>query len=130
MKKVKFNASTSVHMIPDDKMAGIKQKLGELELEDMVKYNAYLNGMIHRFKFQDVKIDQVIEVPDWYYQGHKDQVASQGVSFDHYRDKLGNRSPFDMEEALRHGDVTDPTKTMKQVKLFDLIDDQKKSIRQ
>jgi hypothetical protein len=87
----------------------------------MTKYTSYLHGMVNRFKFQDVKSGDIIEVPDWYYEGNKERHVSQGVSFDHYTDKHGNRTPFKTEEAVRHGDMTDPAQTMKKVKLFDLV---------
>lgn len=127
MVKVKFNARTSVHMIPDNKIDDIRTNLEALELEDIQKYITQVNVLARRFQFKDAKIGDIIEVPQWYYEANKGKSVAQGVSFDKYTDKGGHRSPFNTAEAVKHGDMTDPTKTMQIVKLFDLVEETKKS---
>jgi hypothetical protein len=120
MKKIKFNATTSVHMIPDDIYPQHCKEMKDLRYKNFKDLGPRIAAG-SEFELHDVKIGDVIEVPEWYYESKKDIYISVSVSFEKYKDKSGNPIPYNMEEAIRHGDVDDPRQTMKKVKLFDLV---------
>lgn len=121
MKRVKFNATSGFNNIPEDQYADYCAEFSTMKKKDYKNYKERLSAGSD-FEFVAVEIGQTVDVPNWYYEAHKNSMASIGVSFDKYKTKAGQRRPYMMAEALMHGDVKDE-KTMTQVKLFDLIED-------
>lgn len=122
MKKVKFNVTTSFEMRPDELDQEYKDKYNHLRRTDYRKYADRIPGGPD-FEIVHVKIDEIIDVPDHYYDRNKNRVVDQSVSFDKYVDRAGNRIPFAYSEAARHGDVKHDTPAVKSIKLFELIED-------
>lgn len=128
-KKVRFNAHGSVHLIPDDEFIKIQAKADDLEGRNMSERQSYVNSVRWKFRTIDVKPGDIIEVPDHYYESFKDQVTSVPISFDHYTDETGLRSSFNMQESIRHRDITaeeanaikQTGKVIREVKLFELV---------
>jgi hypothetical protein len=120
-KKVKFNCTTSVLQIPDNKYEAYIASMAKLEEENYEAFILKLKAGT-KFKFQSVKAGDIIEVPDHYYEANKNRVIKQGVSFDKYTDRHGKRIPFNTAEAVKHGDMKDPLAVMQSVMLFDLIE--------
>ena len=121
-KLVRFNCNTAFRNIPDSKFNIEVKRLDEMADEDIKKFGETLAYQRTKFALVDVKKNQEVMIPDWYYENHKDYVVSLPVSFDKYRDRRGNRIPFSTEEALKHGDISDINETMKVVKKFELIE--------
>ncbi len=122
MKRVKFNVTTSVHMIPDEVYPDLCASLKKMKYEKFSDYRERIAAG-SEFEMTSVNIGDVLDVPNWYYNVHKDYECSQGISFDKYTDKAGNRIPFDTAEAVKHGDMDDPKEMMKVVRKFDLVED-------
>jgi len=120
MKKVRFNATTSVMMLPDSQFPEYNKEMADLKNNDYKRYQEkLLQG--DPYPTVDVKADEVLDIPDWYYEAYKTRTVTVPVSFDKYKDdRSGLRSPFNNKEALRHGDIANETETMKTVKLFEL----------
>lgn len=120
MQKVQFNVNTSVHMIPDEVYEDFKHKMNEMKFKSFKDYQQRLLAG-SEYQYVDVKIGDIIDVPEWYYKAHKNDKCNIGVSFSKYKDKSGKLMPFKTEEAVRHGDMDDPAATMKEVSRFTLV---------
>lgn len=119
-KLVRFNVHTSVHMIPDEDYPLIVAELKEMRRKDRKNYvQTIIDGS--DYIVEEVRIGQQLEVPGWYYEAHKNDRANIPNSFEHYKDRQGNRTPFNAAEAIRHGDMKDASELTKDVKLFDLV---------
>ncbi len=123
MKLVRFNVSTEYHNIPDDKYHKECEIMEKLEEDDWEKFAKKLSSTRNKYPYVTVKIGTESPVPNWYYEAHKDDAIEVSVSFDKYTDRFGNRIPFNMEEALKHGDVRSLEHNTKYVKRFELIED-------
>jgi hypothetical protein len=121
MKLVKFNVSSTVHMIPDELYQEYCSSIRKLKYE---KFTDYCNRIKAGSEFEVIQapLGSVIEIPDWYFEAYKNNEVSVGVSFDKYKDKTGQRRAYKMEEALMHGDVR-TTETMRKVKVFELVEE-------
>lgn len=122
MKQVKFNVTTSYHNIPDNKYDAECIKMKKLREENLRQYCDVIAIGDTNFEFVDVQAGDIVNVPDWYYNAHKDDIMTVANSFDKYTDREGNRVPFDMQEAYKHGDINDLNETMLKVRKFVLYD--------
>lgn len=127
MKKVKFNVSTNIHMIPDDKIEQLRIQMHTLQYgdengngSDYTKYRDRLAAG-SPFSYKMVTVGETTEVPDWYYNANKDRAISVGNSFSKYTDGNGGIIPYNAAEAEKHGDLKHRNETMKTVKLFELV---------
>lgn len=128
-KWVKFNCNTVFHNIPDDKLMGLKEEMLNLLKTNYKSYCERLGSEYSEFEQKLVKIDDEVEVPNWYYESYKDSVTDMPNSFDIYKAADGTHRPFNMDEAVRHRQVKDVKETTRKVKLFDLIRDLDKKIK-
>lgn len=121
MRKVKFNVTTSVHMIPENIYQELIDKLHHMKFND---YKAFQQRILAGTEYQmlDVKEGDIVEVPDWYYEAHKKDTLTIGNSFEHYKDAQGNLTPFNTAEAVRHGDMKDSKQTVKTVLRFEAVE--------
>jgi hypothetical protein len=124
VKLVKFNVNTEFHNIPDEKYQKECEIMERLEDEDWEKYAKRLTSSRTKYQYVGVKISDEVSIPNWYYDKHKDDTVEVSISFSKYRSPDGSQMiPFDMKEAIRHGDVGDVEQTMKTVKRFELVRD-------
>lgn len=121
MHRVKFNVTTSVHMIPDSIYSDFREKMSQMKFNSFKDYQQRLLAGTE-YQMLDVKDGDIIEVPDWYYEAHKKDTLTIGNSFDHYKDAQGNLTPFNTAEAVRHGDMKDPKQTIKTVLRFEAVE--------
>lgn len=130
-KKVKFNVHGSYHNIPDEKIREIKAKCDELEMSDIKQLQAYRDAMSSRFGFKTYKPDDIVDVPNWYFEACKDQTTVSPVSFNTYKDKSGLPMMYDVDEAVRHGQIKEENRNtlIKEMKLFDFIQDNDEEAR-
>jgi hypothetical protein len=121
MHKVKFNVATTVHMIPDEVYLDHLKEMKEMKYKDFKSFSQRIVvGTEHAML--DIKIGDIVDVPNWYYEINKNRVMRVSNSFPKYRDKNGNLTPFDTEEAIKHGDMDNPLDTMKTIKMFELVE--------
>ena len=133
MKLVKFNVNTEFHNIPDQDYTAELKRRKDLRFSNFKEYKEMLLNpqLFDDWEYIRVGIGDEKEVPNWYYEAHKNDKIEISVAFDKYTDKMGNRIPFKMEEAVRHRDVQDENDTMRTVTRFELIKDlDKKETRQ
>ncbi len=123
MKTIKFNVTTSYRNIPDSKYHSDIKKMEDLKENEPEKWLEVIKHQFNKYPLIDVKSGDVVNVPDWYYETQKNDVIEVARSFDKYKDKAGNRVPFDVEEAIRHGDIghNEENKTMMTIKKFELV---------
>lgn len=127
MKTVKFNGSTNYPLIPDNEIEAYRKEIAELKNGDLSKRQQFVGiiqegGSSTRYGFIEVKIGDVRDVPDWYYNANKNNEVILPISSDKYKNKEGEIIPFNMQEHIRHGHATN-TNTIQIVKLFDLVAD-------
>lgn len=123
-KLVKFNATTSIRIISDAEYSIRKDKLEELAKTDAMQYQTRLGYESNIYTYRHVKVGDELEVPNWWYETHKDSMVTVPVHLPTYYQGKDKKAvePFKMDEALKHGQVKSLEKTQ-QVKLFDLVKD-------
>lgn len=128
MKRVKFNFTTSIHMIPDEIYEEFKNQMHEMKFKSFKDYQQRLLAGTE-FQMADVKIGNTLEVPDWYYEAHKNDLLSIGLSIDNYKDRAGNRMPFIQNggenaqaDAINHYSI-EAEKTMDKKPRFELVEE-------
>ena len=122
MKKVKFNVTSAVHMIPDEIYSKKVEEFKKMKYGNPTQYREYIM-MGDEFPIVNVAIGEVIEVPDWYFNAHKDRVVE--IPHNSYF-KYDNGTPmsFSSAEAKKWGIET----ILKdKVKKFELIPDSAKA---
>ena len=121
MKKVKFNASTIVHMLPDSEIETLRKEYNELKRYHHKDYQSRLQAGSDYATYH-VSAGDVLEVYDWWYEAHKDRYVEVPIHIDSY--SLHNDTkqpiPFDLSDAVRHGHIK-TNDTLQRVKLFDLV---------
>jgi len=121
MKLVKFNVRTSFHNIPDAKYKVECEKAEKLEDEDL---EAFAKKIIGRSKYAyiNVNINEEVEVPNWYFEAHKNDMCEVPVHIAQYN-KEGLPLPFRADDALRHGYIKTIDESIRKVSRFTLIAD-------
>lgn len=120
MKRVKFNCSCAIHMIPDSKVEDVKNSMDNQRYE---KLDVWRNRMLgSEFPVVNCKSGDVREVPNWWYEAHKDDIVTQSVSNERFTDKFGRPEMYDLNQAVKLG-LNSSLDTMKRVKRFELVED-------
>lgn len=122
MRKVKFNVTTEVHMIPDEIYQDFKDKMSEMKFKSFKDYQQRLLAG-SEFEFRNVVIGEELEVPEWYFNIHKDDKLAIGIDLKFYKDAHGNPQPFQVNDAIKHGHMHPDEKVMKTVSRFELVEE-------
>ena len=122
-KLVKFNCNTTFHNIHDDKIEELQKEMKDLLKSNYKNYCERLGSEYSEFEHKIVKVGEECEIPNWYYDLYKDSTTDMPNSFDMYKDVEGKHRPFDMNEAVRHRQVSAVNEMLKSVPMFELIKD-------
>jgi hypothetical protein len=109
-------------MIPDEVYQDFKDKMLEMKFKSFKDYQQRLLAG-SEFEMKDVRIGDIVEVPDWYFEAHKNDMLTTSVFIENYKDKMGRPHSFDMQDAIKHGHVTEDTKPTRQISRFTIIEE-------
>ena len=115
MKRVKFNLTTAVHMVPDEIYEARLEEFRKMRYEDPRKYREYI-ALGDEFPIINVKIGEIMEVPDWYYEKNKNITREVNNCVD-WSKQDGKPVPYRSDEAARFGRETILKKTVKKLEL-------------
>jgi hypothetical protein len=122
MKKVKFNVTTSVHMIPDEIYSEHVENMKKMKYNDFKSYQQRLLAG-SEYEMRDVKMGDIVDVPNWYFEAHKNDKITISTFIENYKDKMGRPQPFEMADAIKHGHLKEDDKSTRQVSRFSVIEE-------
>ena len=121
MVLVKFNCTTTVHMIPDTKYAKECETLESMRYEQHRDYQQRLAAGTP-YELKGFALGEVGLIPSWYYKAHKNDTVKISVHIPRMTDKQGQLTPFDSADAIRFG-MTESQDTMVTLKRFVKVKD-------
>ena len=110
-------------MIPDEAYQQLVESLQKMRFNDYKSYKERLAAGTE-YQIKSVKIGDVVEIPDWYYEEHKNDRVQIGLHIANYSDSQNRPHPFDMNDAIKHRyEIDDVKNTMKTVQKFVLVEE-------